>query len=147
MISFSFRPATFEDAPLLYECRNDPLSRSMSFHSEEISYETHLNWLKKSLSSSTRELYIFLSHTNNSLKAIGVLRRDLQGSTYELSWSLVPSARSQGYGKIMLIEFLKQFPASYIAKIKKENIASQKICEAAGFHLEQESLSILYYGY
>lgn len=138
---FFFRLAIFEDASLLYKWRNDPLTQAMSHQSRQETYENHLMWLKDSLSDPKRSLYIYMLKQ----EPVGTLRLDEKEEGIELSWTINPLYRNKGIGKTMLTQFLKEHPGNYLAQVKKENIASQKICEAAGFRQIGENDNLLFY--
>jgi predicted acetyltransferase len=56
-------------------------------------------------------------------------------------WTIAPEARGRGYGKKMVCQALLLPVAKgqkILAQIKKENVASQKIAESAGFVLDFE---------
>jgi RimJ/RimL family protein N-acetyltransferase len=142
MNTFFFQAATLEEAPLLYKWRQDPLTQRMSLQQHEISYEQHLSWLQKVLTDPERSLFIFYDAQK---KPLGTLRLDLKEEGKEISWTLAPENRGRGLGKQMLQAFLNQFPGTYIAWVKKENIASQKMCEAAGFKRLREQSDLYYY--
>ena len=73
---------------------------------------------------------------------VGVVRFDeLRDGSIELSWTVAPEWRGRGIGKKMVSKALglplvvaKQLKA----RIKKNNLASQKIAQAVGFHLHGE---------
>jgi RimJ/RimL family protein N-acetyltransferase len=130
-----FLRAKIEDAQMLFDWRNDELTRSASLSSSPLTMESHLVWLQRVFLDPNREIYISFFDK----KAIGTIRRDLKGSLWVLSWTVNPQFRGMGYGKKMLLEFVEKFPANYVAEVKADNVISKKMAESAGFILKSES--------
>ncbi len=126
------RAATLEDAPLLFEWRNDPLTREASVNEAPVEWDQHLSWLRASLETGDRELLI----AEADGEPVGVVRID-HGEETELSWTVAPSARGRGLGKAMVRMALPSGPV--IATIKRENRASQRIAQAVGLHLTRDA--------
>lgn len=132
----SFRRAGFSDARLLFDWRNDPLTRENSIQTSEVTWAQHQEWLDHSLKNDKREIWIAVVAGQD----VGMIRKDL-GHISELSWSVAPECRGQGLGSQILTQFVQKHPGSYKAKIKKHNQASLKMAEVAGFkklHEEEE---------
>jgi RimJ/RimL family protein N-acetyltransferase len=121
------RPATLDDAKLLFDWRNDPLTREASITTEPVAWEGHLKWLQATLQNPRRALLI--AETD---RPVGSVRIDW-GEPTELSWTVAPEARGQGVGRAMVSAAVPD--GMVIAHIKQENVGSQKIAEAAGFRL------------
>lgn len=120
------RKATMADAKILHRWRNDPLTREQSVNAEEVWWPEHLAWLKASLANKSRRLMI----AEQDGQPVGTVRIDY-GQETELSWTVAPEYRGNGLGKAMVQAALPQGPV--IARIKADNIASQKIAAQAGF--------------
>ncbi|MFN0075737.1 MAG: UDP-2,4-diacetamido-2,4,6-trideoxy-beta-L-altropyranose hydrolase [Prosthecobacter sp.] len=91
----SLRRATLDDARLLLEWANDPVTRQASFNSEPIVWETHVAWLQRRLNDAQCAFYIAEAGT----QAVGTVRFDRrEGGVAEISLSLAPSARGRGLG-------------------------------------------------
>lgn len=129
-----FREAVIGDARNLFDWRNDPVTCENSINSEPISWESHVAWLNKSLKSSDRKLFI----AELDGVPIGTVRYDKIPEGDELSWTVSPASRSRGIGYRMVSEALGNRPAQ-IARIKRDNIASQKIAVKTGFILSEDS--------
>ncbi len=136
-----FVPANMSDAKDIWLWRNDDDSRKFSIDSSLIEWDQHLQWFERSLKNSNRKIYMVISQGQR----IGSIRSDAHGEEVELSWMLNPAFRGQGLGKAMLKNFCESvsYPA-VSAVIKKDNRASEKIAEAAGFVkiIENEEYSI-----
>lgn len=129
------RPVTFEDAKMLLVWRNDPETRQQSRNRQEVTWDDHVLWLKRSLSNPRRKLYL----AEEAGALIGTVRSDqIEKGVVELSWTIAPAARGKGWGKKMVLEFVREFhPQDQLtATIRKGNIASEKIAQALGLHPE-----------
>lgn len=122
------RPATIDDASLLLEWRNDPLTREASVNTDPVGWDGHVEWFRSSLTNPNRKLLV----VEVNEEPVGTVRIDY-GDETEISWTVAPSARGRSLGKQMVQAALPDGPV--IAHIKRENIASQRIAQAAGFKL------------
>lgn len=136
-----FRSASLEDAQLLFNWRNDPITQMHSLNTEPVSWDTHINWLTNSLGNPKRQIYI--AQHNNTL--IGMLRGDQCDSGIELSWSIAPNMRGQGFGSEMLRQGIHLFTLPLFARIKANNLASLKIAKTIGFKQTQAESSLTYW--
>lgn len=121
-----------DDAEALFLWRNDETTRMNSRTTNTIGWKEHLSWLEKSVRENpTRDIYIV---ENNGIP-VGSMRTDLHDDgSYEISWTVAPSARGMGIGKAMVVEFVKTFLAGkkYHAVIEKGNVPSEKMALAIG---------------
>ncbi|MSR70992.1 N-acetyltransferase [Candidatus Kaiserbacteria bacterium] len=124
------RPVTLEDARVLLEWRNDPLTRENSRTTDEVLWEDHRGWIERSLTNPDRKLYIAL----HGGVPVGTVRADFHDGRHELSWTASPGARGYGIGGAMVKQFVNEVlpGAPLLASIKKGNIASEKIAQALG---------------
>ena len=135
--SLQLRPARAEDARDLWIWANDSRTRSASFNSAEIPWESHLLWLDENLSSAS---VLFLMLESN-LGKIGSVRfqNDLASSLESvISIVLAPEFQGMGLGPVGIsraVEFLlSQHPGqTIVAWIKPENTASVRSFTRAGF--------------
>lgn len=126
----AFRAAQKSDGELLLAWRNDPQTRAQSLQSNEVGRDEHLQWLEKSLLNPKRRLLIAVQGSQE----VGTVRFDLiEGSQWELSWTVSPQARGIGVGKEMVKQAAQLFPLELVAKVKPDNNASLKIASHAGF--------------
>lgn len=128
-----FRLADWNDRLELLQWRNDVLTQKMSHHIHPIALHSHEQWFTSILQSTTQSLYICYRTRENKTENVGQIRKDDEVQISKLSWTINPAYRGMGLGKRMLTAFISLYPANYYAEIKTENIASQKICEYAGF--------------
>jgi RimJ/RimL family protein N-acetyltransferase len=52
------RPSTLQDANLLFDWRNDSETMKASHSTPDLVKSEHVTWLKKTLSNSSRKLYV-----------------------------------------------------------------------------------------
>lgn len=129
------RPATLDDAQLLFEGRNAEAVRHWSLQSDVIDWTTHQNWLAASLSNARRLLLIAEADDG----PIGVLRYDLRDSACEMSIYLFESRLGLGWGRALLTRGEAFATAHWPqmdtlkATIMPDNQASQKVFSEAGF--------------
>ena len=129
--------ASRADAKLLFVWANDPETRKNAFHTERISYETHIGWLDSKLKDENCILYICKSKDEN----IGQIRLERDKDNVIISYSVGREHRGFGYGTEMLrlIEgAARKEPTMrearfFIGYVKPENLASQKCFEKNGF--------------
>lgn len=119
------RPATLEDAQLLFDWRNDPLTRAMFKNSGVVLWDTHINWLTQRLSRLDPHLYI---------AEIGVPVGTFRLDGDEISYTVAPEARGKGIGSAMLLKVREMFGPRR-AEIFERNVASIRIAERAGMLL------------
>lgn len=137
------RPATVDDAAILFTWRTDPLTQAASHNSGELVYADHVEWLKRSLTMPNRRIYIATLGAN----PVGTVRTDVVDGITELSWTVSPEHRGRGYGKRMVTTAVGMLTGPVRAEIKAENGASRRIAEAAGFQYVSESDGVLHFHY
>jgi len=99
------RPATLQDARLLWQWRNDPVTRAGSRNSEPVSWPEHLAWVESSLTREDRLLLVLEDETG----PVGTVRWDLeqdlaQGgeNEWEVSITVAPERRGQSLSRPIL---------------------------------------------
>lgn len=133
------RPATIDDSRVLFEWRNDPLTRANSLSTDVVEYASHVAWVERSIAAPDRALYIAVVEI-----PVGTVRLDTHGIVRELSWTVAPEHRGKGYGKQMA-KLAVAMGGPMKAVIKVGNAASMKIAEAAGLSVAREADGLLYY--
>lgn len=125
------RPAEFSDWKILLDWRNDPETRENSVSSVEIVEESHKQWLKHTLESCIRKIFIYETD-----KPLGTIRLDIvDWETKILSWTVAPEARGAGVGTAMLKLFLEKYSDAYFAEILPRNKASMAMAKKVGFEV------------
>lgn len=136
-----FNSAKESDAALVFEWRNDPETCAQSFSASKLKWKDHLQWFKDSLSNPQRQIFIVSAAIDSTYMPVAVIRRDLKiednSHRYTLSWMVNPQARGKGIGNALLSQFVGKFPATYLAEIKNNNLASIKMAKNAGFQIEK----------
>ncbi len=138
MTKLTLRLASGDDAKLLWEWANDPETRKFSFSSAPIAWQTHQTWLASKLSNPS---YFFRIALDASEVPIGYIRCEKKENRGLISVSVSPLMRREGYGSRIIqlatqVIFKEMNVEMIHAYIKKENQASQKTFEKAGFQYE-----------
>lgn len=142
------RPATIDDVDLLFEWVNEPAVRNNSFNTKIISMEEHAAWLERVLTDFYTKLYILQEEDT----PIGQVRLAYDTNVWQISYSIAPAYRGQGYGKIILqLAENELIRSSHVgeqlyAEVKKHNIASRRIFKNLGYD-EAASKQENAYGY
>jgi RimJ/RimL family protein N-acetyltransferase len=140
-MDYEIREANFDDARRLYEWRTDPMSMAASHVQNEFSFDSHVEWLKRSLGMPSRKIYIVGPYQLSA----GMVRTDFADGVHELSWIVAPRFRRSGHGNGIVKTVVTMLSGHLRAEIKESNIASRKIAEHAGFALTRSEAGILYY--
>jgi len=135
------RPATANDAELLFEWRNDPDTRKSSIRTDKVKKAEHASWLSRVLDSRDRELLI----AEEQEVPVGTIRTDLSDGIYQLSWTVAPNARGRGLGKEMVAMIARKITAPIRAQVRSDNISSIVIAKSAGMEFERELDGFLYF--
>jgi len=119
----------------IFEWRNHPDIRKNFFNQELLSWEEHEKWFMAKLKDPDTTIY--MAHYRN--EKVGAIRFEANDSVIKTSLMLNPDFLGKGFGskviKIGVEEFIKDKnpKESLIAEIKKDNLASIKAFEKAGF--------------
>jgi spore coat polysaccharide biosynthesis predicted glycosyltransferase SpsG/RimJ/RimL family protein N-acetyltransferase len=145
------RPATLEDARLLWDWRNDPASRASSRSSEVVAWDDHLAWLADSLTRTDRMLLV-VEDPASSTGPVGTVRWDLElmgegqregEHAWEVSITVAPERRRQSLarpllraGEVALSEWTRSSATevtAYLAVVHVDNGASLRLFETSGY--------------
>lgn len=131
----NFKKAELIDLDLYFNWVSDESVRQNSISRKEIDYEEHSVWFKNKLKSPSSFLYVFFINNN----PIGQVRFDLIKLNAEIDYSIDSDYRGKGLGKKMLefaIEIFKEeIDITLVARVDKDNVASNKIFEKLKFNL------------
>lgn len=136
MVDIRIRSAKKTDSKDIFEWRNDEITRKMSNSPKIIEWENHSRWFSSSLDSKSR---ILLICEDDCSEKIAIIRFDISESNSVISINLNPTQRGKGLAKSCLSRSIEFFSKEYveikylIAKIKEDNIASQKTFSGVGF--------------
>ncbi|WP_414471782.1 GNAT family N-acetyltransferase [Microvirga sp. M2] len=120
------RPVVIGDARVLFDWRNDPLTRAMSRTTDPVEWDRHVAWLTRRLEAPEPHLYI----AEVDGRPVGTIRIDGE----EVSYTVTPSERGKGYAVEMLRWARERF-GMLTAGIKPENEASIRAAEKAGHNV------------
>ena len=131
------RRATLEDCRRIWEWRNELKARQASFNTKPIDYAEHEGWYRRALQNPDTALCVILNETH---LAIGYVRIETKMPEASIHISLDPMERGKGYGVSAIrsaCEYALRMPGvgKVTALVKKENLASRKVFEKAGFSL------------
>ena len=135
------RAAQHTDTKVIFEWRNDELTRQMFRASEIVKWDAHCKWFAATLQNSNRCLLMCYSEQEGN---IAVVRFDLEDDFAEVSINLSPAKRGKGFASECLLLAVDVFEKEYssvrklIAEIKISNVASKKSFEKVGFTLYDE---------
>ena len=129
------RPATADDARLLWNWANDPEVRAVSFHSEPIPWETHRRWFASKLQDN--DCRIMVAELPGA-GPVGVIRFEGEDDDAAISVSVAREFRGQGLGSETIRRGTETFltettTPSVRALVKPDNIVSLRAFEAAGY--------------
>jgi spore coat polysaccharide biosynthesis predicted glycosyltransferase SpsG/L-amino acid N-acyltransferase YncA len=133
----SFRSATADDAHQTWEWANDPDSRTASFSSDPIPWETHREWFLRRIAS---EDPVWIATAGE--QAIGLVRFDAADKgIHTISINLSPSSRGRGWSALVIARAVAAFRSDHPqvlihAWIKPSNEASRRAFARAGFGQE-----------
>ncbi len=132
-MSLSYRLANKDDERLIFDWANDIDVREASFNTSPIKWENHINWFRKKISDNDTLFLIFLMETQPA----GVVRIESTDKAV-IGISIDRKYRGKKLATSMLKEACIAFWISsdvpIYAYIKKNNIASIKTFEKAGFN-------------
>jgi UDP-2,4-diacetamido-2,4,6-trideoxy-beta-L-altropyranose hydrolase len=136
------RKAQEADCQFFWKWANEPYVRAMSFHSEPIPEQTHIQWFQNKLTSIDSVLWVA---ENAYGVPAGQIRFDKKNQETIVSLSLAPEFRGCGLGAQLIRLGCRQMfrdlgVSVFTAFIKKENISSQRTFAKAGFQIAEPAL-------
>lgn len=129
------RPVRKNDCQQLWEWANDPTVRPVSFATEPISWERHLEWFHAKLSDPNAVLYLAVDFAD---LPVGQVRYQIDHTRAAVSISLAPQFRGRGYANLVLEMATKElFHTTAVEKIdayvKPNNKTSLRLFTRAGY--------------
>ena len=127
-----------KDRRQLWKWANDPEVRPVSFATEPISWERHLEWFKSKLRDPNALLYLAVSPVEIPA---GQVRFQINNTRAAVSLSLAPEFRGKGYGKVVLAMATEDLFRTNAVKridayVKPNNTASLRLFRRAGYTWE-----------
>ncbi len=122
------------DATVLFEWRNDPVTRASSRTTGVLNWTDHVLWFSNAMAAEDVQLYV----VEVGDEKIGTVRWDHRGGTdWEISMTIAPAARGKGWGRAVLAAGERAFaatrPARLTAAINASNVASLRLFSRAGY--------------
>jgi UDP-2,4-diacetamido-2,4,6-trideoxy-beta-L-altropyranose hydrolase len=123
------------DCLQLWEWANDPDVRPVSFATEMIPWERHLQWFNSKLRDPNAVLYLVVDPED---VPAGQVRYQIDGTSAAVSISLAPQFRGRGYGQVVLEmateDLFRTTSVRQIdAYVKPNNTASLRLFNRAGY--------------
>ncbi len=121
------RNAQHEDAYLLFNWKNDPISRKLSLNTKNIPWESHLKWFKEKLDSPTYYIKIAI---DKQKKPVGYIRLEKALNEWLIHFYVALEHRGKGFGKLILEKGIRELQKdncdliAFKALVLKENTAS-----------------------
>ena len=143
------RKAQHSDSKIIYEWRNDELTRKMSHKTDPIEWERHRKWFTSSLTNPNRLLLICEAKSSN--ESIAVVCFDIEADRALVSINLSPPIRGEGMASLCLTSAIHHFSNTYPkitmldAEIKSVNTASQRAFERVGFLKVKRDKYVMHY--
>ena len=127
------RRATVADARLIFEWRNEPTAREMSFDSAEIHWEAHLRWFESKLRDN--DVLLFIGDIDDL--PVAQVRIEFRNSEAHLSYGVDADFRGLCIGASLVervVKFVGRMPVGgYVARVKIANEGSRKIFNRLGW--------------
>jgi len=139
------RPATPADCDLIWEWRNHPSTREVSFNSDPIPLEEHRAWFAASLKNRNR-LILMVEADGEPVGRVCFDRNSEAADSAEVGIVIGPGHRGRGLGRAAIDAAIEHIritwaPKSVVASVKPSNSRSIAAFEAVGFQLESEDAS------
>lgn len=134
--ALTLRPATTDDARMMFDWRGDPLTRAVSRESGALIWEDHLAWLDRTLADPARTLMV----GEIGGRPVGVIRFDKTeggpggSQRAEVSLYLDPALHGLGLGSQLLLSAETATDIAIIdATVLEENAGSQALFARCGY--------------
>ncbi|MCW3102566.1 MAG: hypothetical protein JWO09_1006 [Bacteroidetes bacterium] len=123
----TIRQAAPGDLLTYFRWANDPSVRQNAVNTASIALEDHTKWFKGKLKNKGAKLYVI----EKANTPIGQVRLDKAENGWEVDYSIDKKFRGKGFGEIILrfaiIQFRKKHSDPVIARVKRINVASNKV--------------------
>ena len=135
-MSLILRRAAADDSRDLWLWRNDEQTRRCSRAPDALAWPRHDAWYREKLKDCGSRFLVAL----DAGVRIGMIRFDrIDNDRFRANIAVAPAARGRGLGHAILRlgcdRLIQEYAdATIVAEVRIENIASQRIFEASGFH-------------
>ena len=126
----------------IWRWRNNKLTRKYARNNKYIGFNEHKEWFHKALTDN--EILIYVGVNKKTKGKLGIIRYNLfnDHKAAEVNINIRPICRNKGIALILLKKtisiFLVKFQIPILAEVKKNNLASLKLFNRAGFSLKEE---------
>jgi len=129
------RPSKESECKMIFDWANDPEARAVSFNSDPIPWEDHVNWYENKMTDAN---YYLLLAINEDDEPVGQVRFEVEGDNAAISVSVDPNQRGKGYGTSLITQGCDRILSVTDIKvvdayIKPDNEASKAVFTKAGF--------------
>lgn len=129
------RKVTEADTRTIFDWANESEVRMNSLNQEPIKWEDHLKWFQSKIKDPNSRMFVL--EENDSL--LGQVRFDFIDGKWLVNYSIDKNFRGRGFGAVLIKMALKRFEnQDFLAKVKRDNIASKKVFLGLGFSLNEE---------
>ena len=137
-LNVTFRAADKSDLQRTFEWASDEMVRKNSYHSEPITIKKHTNWfLNKIVNENTLFLIVLVNN-----RPAGIVRYENDSTEAVVGILIGKEYRGQNLASHILSKsapiYFEKFEKPILAFIKKQNIASIKSFEKAGYTFSEE---------
>jgi len=143
-INYIIREAKTRDSRFIFDLSNEKIVRDNSIKKRKIDWEEHIKWFNKKLNDNNYEFFVIYDEHNNF---IGQIRYEISDDKAVVSISITKNFREEKLASKILADSAailfrnKEKIERVFAYIRKENIASLRAFEKAGYIFEK-SLNI-----
>jgi UDP-2,4-diacetamido-2,4,6-trideoxy-beta-L-altropyranose hydrolase len=137
------RPAAASDAALLWEWRNEEVTRLNSLNPTPIPWTSHVTWFERRLANDGCRIWILEADA----RPVGQVRFERQDVDAMVNYSIDPHHRGRGLGtailKLSVPQACRELGTRAIAGVvKTSNLASCRAFASAGFMRTAEVLEM-----
>ena len=135
--------ASYDDCQVMFNWQSNSEIRKYSHNPEPVKWQQHCDWLKSTLASNNKHLYMIKYTCPNShiLQSVGILRLDaIQNSQYKIDacWQISILIAPEYQGKRIAEKAINEIPNAYkkqgiIAEVHSNNTASHRLFSRTGF--------------
>lgn len=136
-------PARIGDAGILFDWRNEPTAREMSFDGSPIEWDSHVSWLEQKLADPNARIYI----GRVDGLPVGYARLDARGPETVVSYGVDADFRGLGFGKALIESAVRAAPmpaTGFRAHVKLQNEPSMRIFRSLGWHETRTRTECIY---
>ena len=139
LAEFYLKSASVKDRELIFNWRNETITRKYSLNKNLISKEDHNNWYSKVLNVENIHIFIFLS---NHIP-VGMIRFEKKPKKTEINYLIDKNHRKKGYSLIMIKMGIQKISLiwpkiTFQATVLRDNEPSHKVLQNIGFSLFNE---------